>query len=63
MRDEGAVEGGAGLGQVARQRHPQVERLQQRGRHLEHLQEAPRCHGRQQVDPHRTRKLPPSRSE
>jgi hypothetical protein len=53
VRDEGVVEGGAGLGQVARERQPEVERPQQRRRHLEHLQEAPRRHERHQVDPHR----------
>jgi hypothetical protein len=55
VRRQRAVEGGAGLGQVARGRQPEVERPQQRRRDLEHLQEPPRRRDRKQVEPHRER--------
>lgn len=52
VRRERAVEGDAGLGQVARRRQPEVERPQPRRRQVEHLQEPSRRSDRQQVETH-----------
>ena len=50
VRGEEAVQGGAGLGQVARQRQPEAVRR----REVEHLHQPPRRNERQQVEPHRS---------